>query len=461
MTDQEYRRAMDCFESDIYMKRRIAAAVENGRRDGRPVRRALAGVLTAAAVLVCAMGVAMAASPGLRQTVLSFFHMAEAEQVPGPGEVDMPDVLESDVGGQVKAQYIQWNGAYSGRMTVEENEDGYVFHVWDVEDGVLSKQTVEAQKSTFTVTWRDADYQGTVYWGVQNGELFLSADDGYDRDTGTEWHLRPIAGRTDTALLEVSQGSQIEYASYELLYHLDTGEVEDILTGTGVENLELAYDYTWADDLSRLLVTCQHGDQIGSAQTYYCDIADNSLMEIGDLTGLEADSAFFADGETLIISSLTDTKCSCWAYDLVTETAVQVLDQANLWRSYDENPYGIMFFGARYGVYAELSGQISVFDFKTGERMAVDAFTLSKGGRFLSNSSNTKLLYWAADDSVSGLGISELGVLDLEKGVFLSFDREGYDALYEWSVGWFDDDRAEIHAYSQDGETQYLYLYEF
>lgn len=102
-----------------------------------------------------------------------------------------------------------------------------------------------------------------------------------------------------------------------------------------------------------------------------------------------------------------------------------------------------------------------MFDFKTGEQVPVEGFTLVKEGSFLSNSSNTKLLYWVQDETVSGLAVSELGVLDLEKSVFITFDREGYDARYEWSIGWFDDDRVAIHARSQDGATQYLYLYEF
>lgn len=471
MTIKEYRNAMNCLEPDDGLKRRIAARIEPAaQRRGRPVRRTLSGVLVAAAVLVCTMTAALAASPELRQSVLSFFHLGTAEQVPGPGDMDVdspdePIVTQADIGSQVKAQYIQvdssWYNSYSNNNT-ELKEDGSVraFCFWSVEDGVLTKQEEEPQESSFSVTWRGMDYQGTFYWCVRDGEVSLYSN-GYAMLSDTGWEVRPVSGRTDAVLLHVSQGSQREYACYEFLYHLDTGEVEDILTGTGIEKLELAYDYSWTDDLSGLIVTCNRGDQVNSAETYYCDVAAKTLTEVGDLTGTGANCAFFADNETLIVSSFTDTECSVWSYNLITGQTGQVLDQAHRYYQSDEAPYGIMFFGARYGVYAAQSGETSVFDFKTGEQFPVEGFTLPKGGSFLSNPSNSKLLYWVSDDSAAGLGVSELGVLDLEKGTFTSFDREGYDALYEWTMGWFDDDRVAIHARTPDGETLYLYLYEF
>lgn len=462
MKVSEYRDAVECFEPDICLKHRIAERIRRKGRKAGP-RRTLTGVLVAAAVLVCTMGIAMAASPELRHAVIALFRIGTAEQVPGPeamaGETsEEPVVIGSDIGGQVKAQYIRWGEAYRGRAALEEDGDGHILHVWDVEDGVLSEQRIGAEECAFSLTWRGMDYEGLIYWGVTDGELFYSGNS-YDRELGTEWYVSPVTGRTDVVLLHVSQGSQIEYESYELLCHLDTGELEDLLAGTGVEDLEYAYDYLWTDDLSGLLVTCR--DEAGGARTYYCGVTAGTLAELGELTGTGGAYAFFAGGETLIVSSFTDTACSCWSYDLRTGQALQVLEQANIYREHDEEPYGIMFFGSRYGVYTERSGRISVIDFKTGARTAVEGFILSGGSSFQRNPAGTKLLYTVYDSGADGLGISELGVLDLEKGVFITFDREGYDAMYEYAVGWFDDDRAAIWAWSQEHETQYLYLYEF
>lgn len=61
--------------------------------------------------------------------------------------------------------------------------------------------------------------------------------------------------------------------------------------------------------------------------------------------------------------------------------------------------------------------------------------------------------------TAAGLGDSELGVLDLEKGTFTAFSREGYNARYEWSLGWFDDDRVEIWSGQWSAEAVYIYRF--
>ncbi|MCI8437600.1 MAG: hypothetical protein HFF41_07305 [Lawsonibacter sp.] len=65
------------------------------------------------------------------------------------------------------------------------------------------------------------------------------------------------------------------------------------------------------------------------------------------------------------------------------------------------------------------------------------------------------------DSKTDGLGISQIGVADLEKGVFFAFDREGYDSLYEIGIGWDDDNTVSIRASTLDNQTQYLLLYQF
>ena len=75
--------------------------------------------------------------------------------------------------------------------------------------------------------------------------------------------------------------------------------------------------------------------------------------------------------------------------------------------------------------------------------------------------SGNKLLYYSSDSKAEGLGISQLGVVDLEKGTFIAFDREGYRNLYEEGIGWSNDSTVSINARSSDGETRYLILYTF
>ncbi len=75
--------------------------------------------------------------------------------------------------------------------------------------------------------------------------------------------------------------------------------------------------------------------------------------------------------------------------------------------------------------------------------------------------SGNKLLYFSTDSKTEGLGITRLGVADLEKGVFFAFDREGYENLHEEGIGWSDNNTVSINASTPDGETRYLLLYQF
>ena len=65
------------------------------------------------------------------------------------------------------------------------------------------------------------------------------------------------------------------------------------------------------------------------------------------------------------------------------------------------------------------------------------------------------------DPEMESLGIAQLGVVDLEKGAFIAFDREGYQNLREEGIGWDDDNTVSISARTPDGETRYLLLYQF
>ena len=64
----------------------------------------------------------------------------------------------------------------------------------------------------------------------------------------------------------------------------------------------------------------------------------------------------------------------------------------------------------------------------------IEGFTWQTGDEFMPSPSGNKLLYYSSDSKAEGLGISQLGVVDLEKGTFIAFDREGYGNLYEEGI---------------------------
>ena len=473
MTVQEYKNVIDCFEPDSYMKCRIAARIKEAAQSRGPARRVLASVLIAAVVLICTMTAALAASPELRQAVLSFFHLEAVEQVPGADDMDGassggPSVTQGTVGDQVQVQYVQIPaGSFGiGNGTIcqmDRAEDGSLLSLrfWGLEGGELTG--LEPRESSFFVTWRGVDYQGVFQWCIWNGELTCHGDGaapGLALEEEIDWFVTAIPGRTDAVLLTVSQGSQIDYCEHPYLYHLNTGAAEDLLAGIDTEPLGRVMHHAWSEDLSKAILSCNNGQTF-----WYCDTAAGALTEVGQLTGLDVFSAFFADDETLIILSRVGedgASYSAWAYDLNSEELTQTLDDVKAYRLREEKPYGIQFLGGRYSLYVSPTGQVSVFDLKTGIQTAVEGFTFSPNGTFNFRGSD-RALYFCMDQEIKdGLGVSQLGILDLDRGTFLAFDREGYDALHEASVSWFSDDQVIIWGYSNDSDpTYYLYIYQF
>lgn len=239
-------------------------------------------------ILVGTVGTAMALSPEFFQRVLAFFHMEQAETVPdhnGEGSA----ITQSDIGGLVKAEYVRlesshYASGYGTLYQVDREENGTIRAVrfWAVEDGALL--ALDTQKHSFTTMWQSKTYQGDIYWCAYDGEISLYSS-GISDVSGSEWYAAPIPGRMDAIWLYLSQGSQSDYWAYPVLYHLDTGEAEDVLRGTGVEELSLAYDYQWSGDLSKVIVTCRSAAAPEKACVYFCDVLAKELSELQDLTG--------------------------------------------------------------------------------------------------------------------------------------------------------------------------------
>lgn len=488
MNINDYRKAMDHISPSNELKERIMHKKTTHRRYA-PVHRVLASILTAVLMLTCVTTVALAASPELRRAVLSFFRIEEREQVPGqpdinPSDINQPDVdqpydnqpdiSQTEIGSLVKAQYIKMDQRYglSGGLlnNLTWSDDGRTLleaGFWEIKDNNLVPVQVDMRTSQIDITFQDINYQGNLYWFIRNGELHLFQGSPYGVDTRPEdeWSVEAIPERTDVLLLKLAQGQQTDYTEYPMLFYLDTGETEDFLASTGARQLEYAYDYSWSENMRRALILCSAG--MGGLQEWLCDLDARTLIRLDELTGMgEEVSAGFADNDTLILTTHTTSEedetwqtITCYAYDIPTGQKTKTLDKAHYYRWWDE-PYGAQLFGSRCVLIGE-DGQVRLVDLKTGMQTVVEGFTWQTGDEFMPSPSGNKLLYYSSDSKAEGLGISQLGVVDLEKGTFIAFDREGYGNLYEEGIGWSNDNTVSINARSSDGETRYLILYTF
>ena len=475
MNINDYRRAMDRIIPDQELKERIMNGAKPQKRY-IPARRVLNGLLAAALALACLFTVALAASPELRTAVLSFFHMEEREQVPsGSGTISEPDISQAEIGELVKAQYIRLDSfryGYSGGGLLNEltwSEDYRTLETakfWEIKDNELVPVEIDMKAAKVDITFNGNSYQGNLYWFIWGGELavFQSSPTGIDTRPDEQWYVNTLPGRTDTVMLRLYEGRQMDYSEYPILYHLDTGEVEDILAGTGVDALEYAYDYSWSENFRRAIILCS--SEPYDQQTWFCDLDTKTLARLEDLTGIEAAYASFADNDTLILSTYSEDEdgvwqdVTCWAYDISTGQAVKTLDHAPYSPRWEMQSYGTRVYGSRCISVTE-KGQVQIIDLRTGDQTVIEGFTFQTGDNFMPNTSGNKLLYYSADPGLDGLGISQMGVVDLEKGVFFAFDREGYENLHEESIGWEDDNTVGIGARTQDYETRYLIMYQF
>lgn len=472
MNWEEYKGALDRLTPPPELKGDIQASLEAPATISRPQRRRRADLaaLAAAAAVACTFLAAMAASPQLRTAVLTLFRLEETEQVPAPtGErPEEPELTQNTIGQQVEVQYIRLPDAGSGCdysnntiFQVDRADDGSIldFHYWAIAGDELVP--LETNTTHFSTVWDGVTYTDTVYWCEYEGVISCYNNGTAGMALDYDCYVSALAGRTDAVLLTLSQGSQMDYRQYPVLLDLATGEVTDLLGGTSWEGAAPLREVDWTGDLSAAILS---SDQTG---WFYCDREAKITVSLKELTGLEVSSAYFANDSTLILLTRSGPEgncCDIWTWQPDSGALKRTFSQLPVYRRNEEHPYGFQFFfGGGRGIYVAWDGGVSVLDLVTGGATAVEGFSLSQtDGTLLPNPSGTKVLFASYDDQVDGLGISSLGVMDLEKGSFTLLDRENYDHLYEGVLGWFDEDRIAITAHGTDDYNQtYLYLYRF
>lgn len=450
--------------------------------------RVLLPLAAAVVLLLSTFTVAMAASPAFRAAVLIFFHIAEVEKAPETGtEVSGdPSLTEQVIGGLVKAQYIQMDGQFQYQYTDnnllyqyeydEELQTMRPARFWTVEDGQLVPVNITMNRREIAVDWRGTIYRGVLDWFEWNGsiEVFHTSRTGSWGEDGLEVNteVSVIPGRTDKVMLTLALDTQMSYSCYYMLYDLVTGQTEDFLAGTGAEDLgrdsDRLHDALWAEDMSGAILTCGWW---GEDTDYYLDLETGTMTEIGALTGVDGTAAVFADDRTLLLSRWGEPQAqtrsatvTCWSYSLDTGVLTETLNRVPLYDEFDEHPHGVLLLGNHcpYCVVVDKSGQTQVVNQVTGAVTEVENFTFSPYGDVAANRDGTKLLYFVRDMDVKPhLQWSQLGVIDVEKGTFMAFDRD-VSAIAEQGIFWLDDNRVAIRNYSlEDGTVRGLYLYEF
>ncbi len=471
MNTLDYRRAMEQLSPDPALEEKIRSRLAQPYRPKLRSRRTAGRVLIAAAAIVCTLAAALAVSPELRAAVLTFFRVEQSEQVPGPaGErPEEPELTQSTIGGQVEAQYIRLPDAGSGfsygsgvLFQAVRAEDGALLGVnyWAAEGDALVP--METHATAFSTAWDGMDYGGTVYWCEYNGRISCYGNGSGGMAVDWDWAVSPVDGRTDAVLLKVSQGSQMDYRCYPMLLDLESGAVTDLLTGTGWEQAAPLTLAQWNSDLSAAILS---SDRMG---WFCCDRAGKTTVSLSELTGLTVFSAWFTPDDTMILLTLSDTAEDCydaWTYDPATGALAHTFSRLHAYRDREDESYGFQFFyGGGRGIYISEDGAVTVLDLESGSVTTVEGLDMRSwvNAAFIASPDGERILFAAYGGADEGLGISALGVMDLEEGKFTLLSREDYEALYEGSMSWFDAQRVAVTAHGKDDYNETcLYLYRF
>lgn len=477
MNSNEYKKAMDCFQPDPFLRARIGAAVKERKRPRvRPFRRAAAAVIAAALALTCTMAAAMAVSPELRATVISLFQLGQAEQVPGiPAGVN--EVRQVTLGGAVTARYVKVEGYWS--IAVDDgllrkgsswNRQGCQFY--ELREDALTEVGADAPTAEPKTLWNGEEYAGRFRWFIHDGQLYLDDrfyEDGDYSKTPIGLEPRRLGSRTDVAVLS-AMGYDGYETNYFWIYDLERGQVRDVLADCGVEALGPTRWVQFSEDLNYALV---QAGATSEGTPYLVDLNKKTCTPLSELFGMEIKEFQMETGEGGYRASLcgddtvlltTGPKNSTWTYHIPSGAVVcTVEDGTNL--KLIESQHSML------ALSADGDGGVWVVDIRTGGRVKLEGVDAGRGYLCRANSTDTKLL-WAEWDEVENnvvVRIDRLGVIDLETGVFTVFQREGLEELREneWAY-WLNDSQVMVvidpyngAGYDPETRESFLCIYEF
>lgn len=441
----------------------------NLRRFSSAAHKAALAAAVFVLLLVSSFTVAMAANEEFRNAVFRFFKISTPDMVlPVEDEPNQTDGLEdvenigsTSLQGIVNVEYFRMDGAfdysdgiiYSYKPWEGYDEDydamtRYAASAYAVENGELV--TLEPHYESITYIWDGESYSIHFDWYEKDGVVYTNAKN-YDPAASVQWDVSAVEGSPDYVIVTMGFGQQIEYTQRPLLYNLRTKELSDVLSVCDIPEESKVIETVFSPDLSKMVITCDGGRIV-----YYYDITENVLKPMDALCNMEEPSAWFLDNETLVCISVDeDGRYTCGTLRMPSEEYSEIFSSMPGFGTSSES--GIVLTGGRYGLLVDSDGATHVYDFMTGERAVVEDFQYPVENAFTTmNIAGNKILFVRYDPEADGLGVSEMGVLNLETYSFVLFDREGYEVRHEDTVSWFDNDRIAISASTE--EQGYLYL---
>ena len=431
---------------------------KRGRERRTHGKRTALYIAAAVMAILGSLCAAMAVNDDFREDVYEFLHIAApdtglppSEEPPVSGPIEY--IYRSRIADAVEVEIIRLGEGFNyGQGLIVLSGKTPEASFFTVKDGRLEK--LETNETRLSCSWNGQEYSVRFNWSVSDGSICIhSAGKEAANDAG--WYVSPIKGRTDMVMLTLMQGRQDEYREHKLVLDLHTQKVTDYLSAWAGDLPGGIRDVQFSFDLSKALISCGEENEI-----YCCDTASGSLCKLSEYTGEPVHAAWFLDHETVIcFAENAEGAVTCWKLSPFSDQSSILFSGFPLYSR--SSGIGFLFSETGYGLRIDPDKTAHVYDYQNETWARVEGLICSGEDTFISvNAEGTKMLVSSFDHTAAGLGIRQLGMIDMEDETYTVLDREGYDIREETAAGWFDNGRIAIAAENYLGE-RYLYLYSF
>lgn len=429
------------------------------RRNRHTLRRALTGVVIAAALLLMCMLTAMAVSEPVRDAVLGFFGLEYSEVVPdaAPEPVSAPDSPAKLIGtqelGDIEARYYNLAEIETGPKY------GFFFRgseVWHEDGGEFTRLAAERFDEVLNV--QGAEVRVTFEYAESGGVCALSWCE--PERLWLDWS--PVSRYGNAEAMPII--CHVNGRHCPVLLDLTTGEYIDVLGGYAGRTLDFDSGGVAADGSGMLY-------RVEGSWLWY-DAERGRTLDLRELSGEHVDSCAFA-GDSI----------ACWSYRGEAEDMTvhvwtidrRTLERANL---LDDTPTedivlcsaeGFDSPGASFALLLDGGNAAETLDLETGERRPLSGVSMQ-------DLPAVKRMAYAGPDGTK-IAIAATGtegyhenitVIDYETGKYYSLDRENEQNIYEKWFSWYDEDSVAITGYERGEEgpeyktgVNICYVYEF
>ncbi len=433
-------------------------------------RRALTIAAAAALLTAVCLTAAMAMSTRVRQKVFEFF-TGETQTIPDSPistEIDRNNMFVEPkiIIGEMEERTIHLpvsshadEGVFLICTDPVEWQRGSHYDAYREEHGELVKlPEFELRK---TATFGSVEYDLTCDWAPVGDHWVMTW--GGDIELNDSLACQSFSGRAERALVALYRRSSPESGhvypkEYPVIINMYTGEITDVLTGTGAEYLKTICSYVLSEDERYMLMEAQEDEEFGY---YVADIEKKELHSLNELSGERVDGCSLLDG-SIACWSEGDGLRKCWNLRLGDYERTEIFGPT---RCFDEDEpekggvswipgiggivqTGIMYHGLCFALDIAPDRSAVAIDLSNGERLPIEGFRWREypndgrlyGIQFFASPDGKKLLL---SGLYFGCSYDYLAIIDFEKRAMVEIERENSNDYTEYA-GWFDNDTVVI-----------------